>query len=210
MLYPIMSTSTLLSKESFIFETGDVDLIIGDTNSKESFIGKASSSALILASPVWKKFLIPPWEVSPPPPRKQIDCTDNDPEALLILLNIAHLKFDSVPKTELTTRDLFSLAILVDQYQCIDLVRPWLGTWLPDKNELIRHSTEQWLFIAWVFGREKVLEKASAGLVREAALDCNCELVNRDTGMCFPEPMPPGIIGQFPFVLLSLQSVLHC
>jgi hypothetical protein len=147
------------------------------------------------ASPVWRKFIYPPWEEikesATPPNQKTIDCSEGDDYALLILLNIAHLKFDSLPATALTTHSLFFLAILVDQYQCIDLVRPWLHTWLSDEKELIRSGAERWLFIAWVFGRERAFEEASARLVRGATLNCQDELFNSDTGMYFPDPMPP-------------------
>jgi hypothetical protein len=191
-----MPTSTPLSKESFIFETGDVDLIIRDPNSKESFIGKVSSSALIMASPVWKKFLMPPWEVSPPPPRKQIDCTGDDPEALLILLNVAHLRFNKVPPN-LRYQLLYDVAVLVDQYQCIRLVQPWAKTWTrykEDFNDYTEAGNEGWLFIAWVFGMVETFDWLARKLVRRIRIDEKGAFFCQD-GKHLPEPMPPGIIG---------------
>ena len=67
------------------------------------------------------------------------------------------------------------------------------------------------MFIAWVFGRERAFKEASARLVREATLNCQDELFNSDTGMYFPDPMPPGITGQISLVLeicLALFTVL--
>jgi hypothetical protein len=206
---PIKGVPTLCPTDSpFNFKTGDMQIIV--TYIGDRIIGTVSSHSMAQASPVWKKFIHPPWEEikesATPPKQRTIDCSEDDGYVLLILLNIAHLKFDSLPTTALTTRNLFFLAILVDQYQCIDLVRPWLDTWLSDEKELIRYGAERWLFIAWVFGREKVFEEASTQLVRRATT-LEGKLYNSDTSMHFPHPMPPGITGQFP---LSLVFVLHC
>jgi hypothetical protein len=181
----------------FNFKTEDMQIIV--TYHGDRIIGTVSSHSMAQASTVWKKFIYPPWEEikesATLPKQKAIDCSEDDDYALLTLLNIAHLKFDSLPTTALTTHSLFNLAILVDQYQCIDLVRPWLGTWLCDEKELIRSGAERWLFTAWVFGREKRFEEASAQLVRRATT-LEGKLYNSDTGMHFPDLIPPGITGQ--------------
>ncbi|KAF4633966.1 hypothetical protein G7Y89_g4140 [Cudoniella acicularis] len=62
------------------------------------------------ASPVWKRFISPPFpllteledgshEISHPTP--EIDFTDGDRDALLVLLNIVHFKFSLIPKQAL-------------------------------------------------------------------------------------------------------------
>jgi len=140
-----MSTSTLTDQGSptrgvpditphdslFNFKTGDVQIIVAYEGKR--LLGVVSSNALILASPVWNKFINPPWEdvleSTMPPKQKTIDCTEDNANSLLVLLNIAHMKFNSVP-TLLSYQELFNVAVLVDQYQCVELVTPWLVFWI--------------------------------------------------------------------------------
>jgi hypothetical protein len=134
-----MATSTLTDQGSptrgvpditphdslFNFKTGDVQIIV--TYQGKRLLGVVSSNALVLTSPVWNKFINPPWEEvlesTMPPKRKTIDCTEDNANSLLVLLNIAHMKFNSVP-TLLSYQEFFNVAVLVDQYQCVELMMP--------------------------------------------------------------------------------------
>lgn len=64
-------------------------------------------------------------------PVEKVNFTEDDGEALLILLRIAHLQFDKVPAT-ITYNTFLHLSILCDQYDCVCLVGPWLPRWLPE------------------------------------------------------------------------------
>jgi hypothetical protein len=137
----------------------DADLIIRQViYDNEVCAGTVSSHAMALASPVWKKFLFPPWPKSEgtKESKKQDECkfpvqqltfVEDDGEALLTLLRITHLKFKEVPVT-LHYNHLLNLAILVDQYDCMDIVRPWLATWLAneetDSKALGHESLRAW------------------------------------------------------------------
>jgi hypothetical protein len=130
-LLPIMSESS----ESLKFPSGDVTLLAKHTVTKAPLTYIVSSVALSLASPVWRKFLFPPWESADSERKsKQIDCTEDDSLALLILLNVAHLQFNKVPNGKLEYDLLFEVAKLCDQYDCMDLVRPWVAGWLEKKD----------------------------------------------------------------------------
>jgi hypothetical protein len=192
-------------KNPFIFDTGNVRILV--TYSNEQLVGKVSSDALFLASPVWKKFLFPPWviqntsdvvsEIAAEIGMKEIDCSEDDGEALLVLLNIAHLNFAAVP-SKLPYNTLFHLALLVDQYQCIKLVQPWLKEWMINEGRESRlHGQEGWLFIAWVFGREDVFEALAMKLVPCLGIDSKGNFM-RDLAYLRAEPMPDGIIGKYP------------
>ncbi|KAG4438823.1 hypothetical protein IFR05_005714 [Cadophora sp. M221] len=183
----------------FVFPTGTVKLLA--TYKGQSLVGSVSADALVLASPVWKKFLFPPWNDTSVPEKetevkqKQIDCTEDDGEALLILLNIVHLNFDGVPPV-LKYSTLVEVAMLVDQYDCIKVVRPWLESWMKDeKSESLKAKQEGWLFISWVFGREATF----SGLARHMVLNCTIR-VSKSLELVYMkrEPiidlMPPGII----------------
>ncbi|CZR64669.1 uncharacterized protein PAC_14567 [Phialocephala subalpina] len=150
--------------DAFIF-AGNVRILA--THNRERTEGTASSDALCHARP--------------------IDFTEDDSVALLLLLNIAHLKFRRIPD-QLPYKLLLQVAILCDQYDCVDLVRPWLKDtlWLRDEQlEFSRMSQRQWLFIAWVFGRDRVFEQAAILLVK---------LTTRGSVWLTLSPMPPGIV----------------
>lgn len=113
---------------SLDFGDGDITITINTgKEEKENVLVKVSSNALCLASPVWKKFIYPPILHVPDEEHKsdaRIDFTEDDCEALLILLRIAHLQFHQVP-SKLEYSQLLQLAILCDMYDCAKLVRPW-------------------------------------------------------------------------------------
>lgn len=163
-------------------------------------IGSVSTDALVLASPVWKKFLFPPWakeeDASIQPEEKQIDCSEDDGEALLVLLNIVHLNFKAVPKT--VGYDLqFRIAILVDQYDCVKVVQPWLDIWMEEElGSPLRtqRSTSHWLFIAWVYGRKETFQIAAKGMVKVCTTTASGQLLRSGKEITFP--MPPKIIGK--------------
>jgi hypothetical protein len=119
------NTAESSEKNPFMFPSGDVTLLTTHPKTKQPLTGTVVSYALTLASPVWKKFLFPPWETNDLESKpKQIDCTEDDSSALLILLNIAHLRFNEVPNGKLEYSLLFEVAKLCDQYDCVNLVRP--------------------------------------------------------------------------------------
>ena len=103
---PAPTTSTtatepqVVKDNPFVFNSGDVRILV--LHNGERIEGKASSHALCLASLVWRKFLFPPWKdedenVLDPKETKHIDFTGDDSAAVLVLLNIAHLRFRHVP-----------------------------------------------------------------------------------------------------------------
>ncbi len=123
----------------------------------------------------------------------------------MILLRIAHLRFHDTPAT-LPYRTLLHVAVLCDQYQCINLVSPWLPKWLADeKKSSMQIGQENWVFIAWVFGREKVCKTLARHLVLQLKL--TNEGVYRSTHtptlathLKINDPMPPGTIGKIAFI----------
>jgi hypothetical protein len=171
-----MAEKTPTSQSLFAFDPTDVRLKVKYKG--ESITAHVSSSVMSFASPVWKKFVFPTWKlvaaknpatdsdsthdakkskIAEPDdkdkiksglPVDKLDFTGDNGEALLILLRIAHLRFQAIPAT-LPYQTLLQVAVLCDQYQCINLVRPWLPQWLADEETSpLRSSQENWLFIA--------------------------------------------------------------
>jgi hypothetical protein len=160
-----------------------------------------SSHAMALASPVWKKILHPPFSQLPPgedgsagSQDKYPDFSEDDVEALLLLLRIAHLQFDKVPP-ELTLEGLLNVAILCDKYICTGLVEPWLPQWLAnEETESKEPDCGEWLYIAWIFRREKIFKELATKLIYEVTTNDEGKCLT-SSGEDFLSPMPPDIIG---------------
>lgn len=112
------------------------------------------------------------------------------------------MKFRSVPDN-LDLQQLYQVAILVDQYACVELVQPWLKGWLAGKKKTQRENKDIWLFIAWVFGLEETFVELARKVVREVQVDEQGNYLSKH-GTIMDEPMPHGLIGMFPFP--SFQS----
>ena len=181
-----------LSLPSFSFPSGDVTVLVHvDDDAK----WLASSAALSTASPVWSKFLFPLWSTDSSVPVKEIDCSNDDLFALAILFDIAHMKFRSVPDN-INLQQLYQIAILLDQYACIELVQPWLKGWLAGKKKTQRENKDIWLLIAWVFGLEDTFVELARKVVREAKIDEEGNYLSKE-GKIMSDPMPHGLIGTF-------------
>jgi hypothetical protein len=65
-----------------------------------------------------------------------------------------------------------------------------------EEVECLQVGKEGWLWIAWVFGREKAFEACAKNLAKLVSTDKNggCFLEN---GKSIPEPVPAGIVGKF-------------
>lgn len=98
-----------LSKNSFIFASRDVDLLIKLHKKGRPATGKESSKELSDASPVFKDAIAY---------QGKVDFTDHSPQAVLVLLNAKHSKMDKVPRNP-SYRRFYDITILVDKYECI-------------------------------------------------------------------------------------------
>jgi hypothetical protein len=128
-------------------------------------------------------------------PMKEVDFCDDDGEALLLLLRIAHLQYDDIPTT-LAYKTLLNVAVLCDRYSCVELVEPWLSEWLSGEEKSSKEAGhENWLFIAWVFGRDKNFSDLAVRMVREARTsdDGKCLILS---GVEVSGPMPPKALGE--------------
>lgn len=184
-----------------LLESGDLQIQVNYSNFSLTWSGFSSSLAQV--SLVWGKMLNPPFPkltsieggVGDYEKReKQIDLSDDNGEALLILLRIAHCQFSMLP-SELDFETILHMAALCDKYDCVGLVQPWLELWLVnEKKECFEPGHEDWLFIAWVFGRENIFQTLTRKLLREMTIGDNGEGLTA-TGKRFPGLMPPDIIG---------------
>lgn len=168
-----------------------------------------SASAVCLASPVWAAMLKPTSSFRETETKEIELKEDDEPEAILILLRIAHLQHLQIPVT-LSFEQLYEMAVVCDKYDTVTLVTPWLGGWATEEMRGFANEPdyERWLFIAYTFGFDDVFERAAKSLVSSSKTDRDGQCLNSDE-MYLEGSYPPDIIGKVPLSLLpTLPPVL--
>ncbi|KAF4947849.1 hypothetical protein FSARC_13872 [Fusarium sarcochroum] len=132
---------------------------------------RVSSAHLMLASPMFKAMLDGPFSESTRNSQGlyEIKAFDWGAEALLILLDVIHGHHRSTPKT-VSLEVLLEIAVLVDYYQCHEIIEPfaemWIATFGEKTWEDYDDSCMPWLFISWVFGQEKFFNHMVATCIK--------------------------------------------
>ncbi|MCJ1451272.1 hypothetical protein MMC28_001608 [Mycoblastus sanguinarius] len=157
-----------------------------------------SSVVLCFASPVWKAMFDPQGHfmeaTNSSTGTKEFRFEGDDPDALLILLQIAHLQFRKLPES-LDYERLLNLAILCDKYDTVELIRPWVAKWeWPSKDFANKPGHEEWLFIAWAFGDTSTYEVLAKSLVQSTLSNTSGECLSSSSKLLGIN-MPPGAIG---------------
>lgn len=149
-----------------LHDNGDVvTLIIG----KSKLSVTTSKTVLTILSPVFKAMLAGGFREAGATISK-IPLPDDDPNALLLLLRIAHLKFKDLPN-KLSFRELYRLAVVCDKYDAIGTVRPfWDKYGAPFLTHMQEQGYEEWLYIAWAFGIEDVCIRVMKRLALETII----------------------------------------
>ena len=158
---------------------------------------QVSSKAMSLASPVWRAMLDPngPFRESQSE-NNEITFPDDDPKGLLVLLLVAHLRFQDVPQVPSFVK-ILDVCILCDKYDCIALVHPWISRWLaPQIHLACRDFCDEWLFIAWTIGDEATFERAGRSLILRAETH-ESGIWNNDA--LLTTQLPPGYLGKSHF-----------
>ncbi|KAF1951019.1 hypothetical protein CC80DRAFT_509154 [Byssothecium circinans] len=140
----------------------DVTLLLGE----EEQPVRVSIGTLGTASPVWKAMFERHWSESE---AAEVAFPDDDVEAMLLVLRIAHLRFHEIPKKKgLSFGSLLNLAVVCDKYDVVHLVRPFLDLycWAQDYEYPFYTGPgyPAWLFIAWSFGYPDSFDKLARHL----------------------------------------------
>lgn len=196
----------------FFDPDGDVHILVHNPYNEKKTKFIASSKAMSFACDAWRKMLAPNGgfkESQETDGKRHISMEDN-PDALALLLRIAHLQFDKVPRA-LSLDAFYEVAVLTDKYFATSLVRPWIREWSNrlqqcdrlswiDQSEAIDQETHiwslrnwdqlplQWLWIAWEFGDEDLFDKLVQWFLKQSE---NPELYLQQTDLA----APPGLIG---------------
>ncbi|KAH6696702.1 hypothetical protein BKA61DRAFT_682913 [Leptodontidium sp. MPI-SDFR-AT-0119] len=167
-------------KNPFNFDGGDIT--INAIFNGKAMKGKVVSGSMASASSVWNKFLYPPWSSEGDDPVKELDFSEDDGEALLVLLRIVHFQFAKVPTSfKGSILPLYNIALLCEQYDCVHLtkfvVQGWCSRLSDTSLPLYAGDTRRKAYIAWAFGSVDIF----LGLAKTLVLKCQSVQKIRDT-----------------------------
>ena len=181
-------TSTTIYLDSL----GDLRLLVKDSGDQWRTL-VVSSSAMCLASPVWRAMLDPKSHFREAE-RQEVEFPDDNLDALLIVLRVAHLKFREVP-ISVSFDGLVSLAVVCDKYNTVGVVRHWLPQWLgPWYKESCSPGYEEWLSIVWTTGDSATFRTTTKHLIESCSIDNAGRLCHG--GKPFAVSIVPDIIGK--------------
>lgn len=148
---------------------------------KTAVVYVVDSRAVSRASSVWRAMLNGAFAESnrPAPDSNKkwtVELPDDDPEPMLIILNIIHNHFDKVPRgSEMGIDPLYDLSVLTDKYDLTHLLHPWAEQWTaPVRDSLAgrdihrmqpRSLLERYLWVAWELGDLQLFNDVYISLV---------------------------------------------
>ncbi|MCJ1451270.1 hypothetical protein MMC28_001606 [Mycoblastus sanguinarius] len=191
---------------AYVDSSGNLRLDVG-ANQRVFFV---SSSAMCLASPVWRAMFNPQGHfLEAHSVEQKASFPEDDPTAFLLLLQIAHLQFSKIPKV-LRTKQLFDIAVLCDKYDTVGLVRLWLQNWISNAQ-----STEsepgfegEWLMIAWTFGKQDLFQRIMSRLSLQCSSLESGQLFTKD-GTLIGGNLIPSIAGKHSSLFLKVRLNLR-
>lgn len=162
---------------------GDIDepAVADEEDAYQMFHIRVSSKHLILASRVFKRLLQGSFKEG-----QQLSSQDHivlplpedNPAALLVLLNLIHGQTRKVPRT-VDLWMLTELAILVDKYELLEATEMTMEHWFRGlKSDILLDFTNNLLpliFVSWVFRKPEIFRKVTraAQLESEGLLEVN-------------------------------------
>lgn len=185
-------------------DEGDVRISVHDEGVQKVFI--ASSKAMSLFCNPWKRMFAGNFKEAQvgEDGMKEVSLPEDDPNALTIMLNVAHLRFHKLPKEPLSFEALRDLIVLSNKYCATILFKPWIDMWsdyLRCPGELeYQYGQEELLFVYWELGQEEKLQDLAITLARTVEISADGKCVNKkgkvldpDEGICY---FPPGLLGK--------------
>ena len=144
---------------------GDVTIIAGP----EQVTFRVCSRALARSSPAWAAMLFGPFSEGQGQQRTadwRVELPDDDPEALRIVLNVAHCRTDRVPEV-LLQEAMFKLTVLCDKYDLVALLKPYWKDWVGKLGAApcTRSGFVHRLWIAHTLGYQEHYQTALAELM---------------------------------------------
>lgn len=179
---------------------GDTRLLLKQANGspdKKTFVVSYKTMCLVCDS--WDRILNPTGYSRETRHGHTISLPHDDWKALEIILNIAHLQFDLVPR-KIDFHLLLEVAVLTEKYGATKIVRPWYRKWMKHNRKLgAEPGHEEWLWITWAFGEDQKFEKLTMKLVLELEKLPDGRFARTSEVVLDPNDperhFPPGILG---------------
>lgn len=195
---PSSRPNQTISEVVYFDDDGDVRIFIHDEGVLKAFI--ASSKAMSLLCDPWKRMFAGNFKEAQAGEdgMKEVSLREDDPKALTILLNVAHLRFDKLPKGLLSFVALRDLIVLSNKYCTTILLKPWIYGWSGYRD--YKYGREELLFVYWELGQQTQLQDLAIKLAKEVEISADGKCVNKegkvldpDEGFCY---FPPGLLGK--------------
>ena len=166
---------------------------------------RVNSNILCLASPVFRAMLGPTSQfkeraaltgrTSASEPL-EIPLSDDDPEALGVIMRIIHLQYGWVPSS-LNADQLYKVAVICDKYDMRQSLEVWLTKWVsplvtPPAKPV---SGDRWMFIAYAFGERALFSRLTRDLILQCRSDKDGNLLTGN-GNPLSEHLPGHIVGK--------------
>lgn len=169
---------------------GDTILTLTTTNPPTRMF--VSSTHLLQASLLFQNHLT----LSNVAANHQLTLAEDEPSALLAVMNAIHGCFWAVPGRRIRLELLKDIAVIVDKYNLIDTVCTMVPTWMKtvrvgNPRAHLRDIAKWFLCVNWVFNQQNSFRFATRELVMESSGQLNL------TGTCVPFrvaskfPVPP-------------------
>ncbi|KAF5510770.1 hypothetical protein CGCS363_v002497 [Colletotrichum siamense] len=140
-------------------EDGDLHLDVGREGGEPTTY-VVCSRALARHSPVFKAMLFGDFAEARPTEGSQwiVEVSEDNREMFPIFLNIVHGCFKDVP-TKLHIQELCALVVIVEKYDALPIIRPWVKEWMDQAAEWsdIGYSSHL-VCLAWVTGHRAIFE----------------------------------------------------
>ena len=179
-----------------LFDSGDFIAVLGSEKEGDVEV-LVSSQALCISSPVWKALCFGRFLESA---QKRTTFPDDDPDSMLLLFHIAHMKFSTVPG-EMRLSDLHCLAVACDKYDAAMLLQPWVRNWTEkSKSNWEESDNEELLLFFWVSGDAEAFERAAKDLVFLGTCEQGPATLMSDSGIIFDKTFQvPQITGMYSY-----------
>ena len=180
----------------YVDPSGDVELVAINGDDSKTFC--VSSHAMRLASPIWRAMLDQANGFKEASFGKEpVKVHDDDPQALFIVLLASHLEFLDVPaKVEFDT--LIEICVVVDKYDCIGVLSPWLPRWVSQwaTESHISENGPECSFVAWVTGNEEIFKRTTYQILITCKTNDSNKCIS-GSGDVLDDVLPPGVSGKY-------------
>ncbi|OJJ79788.1 uncharacterized protein ASPGLDRAFT_1504412 [Aspergillus glaucus CBS 516.65] len=165
---------------------GDTTLTLTTTNPPTKLL--VSSHHLITASSYYRTLLTGPFrEATALRTNGYVNITlpDDNPTAMLAVMNAVHGRFFSVPGRKIKLELLKDIAVVVDKYELFESVSTMLSTWaatvrVGNPRASLRDIAKWLLCVSWAFNMSEAFRFVTKELVLDTGLDVELE------GTCVP------------------------